>query len=150
MADTRLVYDDDCGFCTWWAEFLATRSDLQLVGFSDVSADVRDRLPDDWQECSHLVTDDRVYSCGASIEEALARSTYAPVVRPLVSQLRRLGSYGTVREWGYRQVADHRTAFGRLMSRRPPAQTTDPPTPGASHPAEEDSGGSDDDSAKAG
>jgi predicted DCC family thiol-disulfide oxidoreductase YuxK len=41
-----LVFDDDCGFCTWWAEFVAARSDVRLVGFSELDPDLRALLPD--------------------------------------------------------------------------------------------------------
>ncbi len=40
----RLVYDDDCGFCTWWADFIEDRSDLESLG-SLRSATTAERLP---------------------------------------------------------------------------------------------------------
>ena len=63
----RFVYDDDCGFCTWWAEFFAEHANLRLVGFSDMDGELLDRLPDEYEDCAHLVTDDELYSCGAAI-----------------------------------------------------------------------------------
>lgn len=127
MAAATLVYDDDCGFCTWWADVLAARSDLRVVGFSDLDddPDLRDRLPDDYQRCSHLVTAEAVYSCGASIEEALARSDLGGVARPVVDGLRRIGPYRALREWGYRRVAHNRDLGGKIVSKTPPARTSD-------------------------
>jgi len=117
-----LVYDDDCGFCTWWAEFLARRSDFRIVGFTDLSPDLRDRLPEDYEECSHLVTDGEMYSCGASVEEAFVRSDLGEAARPLVESLRRFDGYSAAREGGYRFVAGNRDLWGKVLSKRPPAR----------------------------
>lgn len=118
MTDATLVFDDDCGFCTWWARFVGERSDLRIVGFSGVTDDLRERLPDGYESCSHLVTDDAVYSCGASMEEAIARSE---ICRGLdlsepVGFFRHFEDYNRAREAGYRWVADNRGLLGRLIS----------------------------------
>ena len=120
-----LVYDDDCGFCTWWAEFFDERADVRIVGFSELDPELRERLPADYEECSHLVTDEGVYSCGASLEEALARSDVGPVARPVVDTLRGIGTYDTVREWGYHRIADNRALWGKLLSKTPPTREPD-------------------------
>ena len=122
MSDAVLVYDDDCGFCTWWAEFLDGRADLRIVGFSDLDPSLRERLPPDFESCAHLVTDDAVHSCGASIEEALLRTDVGSRFRPAVESLRTFGTYRNVRELGYRRVADTRAWWGKLLSKRPPAR----------------------------
>jgi predicted DCC family thiol-disulfide oxidoreductase YuxK len=83
---------------------------------------LRDRLPDDYEDCSHLVTEDRVYSCGASIEEAFARSDLGERARPVVDRVREFEGYGTVREGAYRWVADNRDLWGKLLSKTPPAR----------------------------
>ncbi len=115
----RLIYDDDCGFCTWSAEYAVARGEFELVGFSELTPDQHARLPTDYEECAHLLTDDAVYSCGEAIEETLSRlespSRYA------VAVFRRLPGHERVREPLYRQVADHRALFGRLFHREPPA-----------------------------
>jgi len=115
-APPRLVYDDDCGFCTRSARWVARRADVDLVGFSDLTPDQRARLPDDWRECAHLLTDDAVYSCGEAMEQAFALTGAAP--RKLVRVARRIPGHETVRDHGYRIVADHRGVFGRLLHRR--------------------------------
>jgi predicted DCC family thiol-disulfide oxidoreductase YuxK len=121
MSDVTLVYDDECGFCTWWADFFAKRSDFRIVGFSDLSDDERERLPDDYEECSHLLADGEVYSCGESLEQALVRSNLGESARPLVRFLRNFGDYNHFRETVYRQVANHRGDLGSVMSKTPPA-----------------------------
>lgn len=122
MADDVLVYDDDCGFCTWWAEYFETRASLPIVGFSDLDPELRERLPDNYKKCSHLVTDERVYSCGASIEEAFVRTRLGSFFLPLVKVLRRFSVYHAVREWGYRRFANNRIFWGKILSRTPPSR----------------------------
>ena len=122
MADATLVYDDDCGFCTWWADALAERADLELVGFSELEPSLRDRLPENYERCSHLLADGTRYSCGASIEEAFARSDLGEPARPAIERLRSLGPYNDLREWGYRRVSGNRSFWGRLVSKTPPVR----------------------------
>ena len=114
--EPALVYDDDCRFCTWWTEFVGDRSDLRLVGFSDLSADLLERLPADYEECAHLVTEEEVYSCGAAAEEALVRTEQGREARPLVEFLRGFEDYERARERLYRWSADNRDVFGQFLS----------------------------------
>ena len=116
----RLVYDDDCGFCTWCAEFAAERGEFELVGFEELTPDQLARLPDDYEECAHLLTDDRVYSCGAAIEETMTRVETPS--RHLAAAFQQLPGTESVRESLYREVADRRALFGKLASREPPAR----------------------------
>ncbi|UPW01144.1 DUF393 domain-containing protein [Halorussus gelatinilyticus] len=122
MSDATLVYDDDCGFCTWWADFFERRSDLEVVGFSELTDDQRTRLPDDYETCSHLLADGEVYSCGESLEQALVRSDVADELGPLVGFLRNFADYEELRESAYRAVADHRGELGSVVSKTPPAR----------------------------
>ena len=117
MTDATLVYDDDCGFCTWSAEWLDDNADVRIVGFSDIDDSLRDRLPPVYESCAHLVTEAGTYSCGGSIEEALLRTEYGSHARPLVSKLREYGAYRNAREWAYRRVADNRDLFGKVLSK---------------------------------
>ena len=117
------VYDDDCGFCTWWAAFFERRSDLPIVGFSETTDAQRERLPDDWEECAHLLTDERVYSCGEAIEAALERTGLLPSAgRTFLNQF---ADYGRLRERLYREAADRRELWGKFVSKEPPARRTD-------------------------
>lgn len=120
-----LVYDDDCGFCTYWAEYVAPRANLRLVGFSDLADEptIRSRLPESYDACSHLLTRTARYSCGASFEEAFLRSEAGRPFRPVVERLRSIGAYETLREWGYRRFAHNRIFWGRLTSKAPPNRT---------------------------
>ncbi|MFB6070687.1 MAG: thiol-disulfide oxidoreductase DCC family protein [Halanaeroarchaeum sp.] len=113
MTSPLLVYDDDCTFCTDAARALAARGDLRIVGFGDLSADLRDRLPDDYRTCAHLVTEDAVYSCGEAVERAFAHRSTAGSM--LVSTARRVPGYPALREAGYRLVANNRHLYGRAF-----------------------------------
>jgi len=126
VSDATLVYDDDCGFCTWWADFFERRSSFRIVGFSALTDRERERLPDDYESCSHLLADGTVYSCGESVEQALVRSAVGQSARPLVEFLRNFEDYARFRENAYRWVADNRSALGAVVSKTPPArQQTD-------------------------
>ncbi|WP_433626628.1 thiol-disulfide oxidoreductase DCC family protein [Halomicrococcus sp. NG-SE-24] len=117
MTRPLIVYDDDCGFCTWAAEYADEHGEFDLVGFSALDADQRARLPSEYDRCVHLLVDDRVYSCGEATEEILARTDSvggdaADLFRLLPSSARE-----RVREPLYRWVADHRSWFGRVLRR---------------------------------
>ena len=112
----RFVYDDDCGFCTWWAEFFAEHADLELVGFGEMDEELRRKLPEEYEDCAHLVTDDAVYSCGAAIEKALALSDVGRPVRPIFDVFNESEAYANLRERTYREVADRRALWGRYLS----------------------------------
>lgn len=120
MTNPTLVYDDDCGFCTWSAEFIARRSELRLIGFSELTPDQRGRLPENYKECAHLLADDSVYSCGKAMEEAFARSTHTAA--EIVPLLRQLSGHGWARNGVYRWIADNRDLFGTVLSSEPPAR----------------------------
>ncbi|MFB6202115.1 MAG: thiol-disulfide oxidoreductase DCC family protein [Halorhabdus sp.] len=108
-----LVYDDDCGFCTRAATFVARHGTVDIVGFSAVTPDLRDRLPEGYRDCAHLLTDDAVYSCGEAIERALAETELVP--SGLFAVCRSVPGYPSFREWGYRRVANNRETVGRLI-----------------------------------
>jgi predicted DCC family thiol-disulfide oxidoreductase YuxK len=107
-----LVYDDDCGFCTWSAEWVADRAPVALVGFSELTDAQIDRLPDDWRECAHLLTDETVYSCGAAMEQAFLLTDDDGT--RFVRAARQAPGYESARDRAYRFVADHRSWFGSL------------------------------------
>jgi len=122
MNTPTLVYDDDCGFCTWCARRIGEQSDVTLCGFSELDAATRERLPENYEQCAHLVTADAVYSCGESIEEAILQSEVGADLRPVVDLFRQFENYGTLRERAYRVVADRRDLFGKVVSSDPPAR----------------------------
>lgn len=115
----RLVYDDQCGFCTWCTVFALRRGDFEAVGFSELTPDQRARLPDDYESRAHLLTDDAVYSGGAAIEQVLAR--IYPVPDVVVDTLHELPGYPWLRETLYRLGADRRDLLGKYWRRTPPA-----------------------------
>lgn len=116
----RLVFDDDCGFCTWCAYFAERHGDVHPVGFTDLSPDQTARLPADWEDCAHLLTDDDVYSCGAAIEETLKRDF--GWLRPVFALLHLVPGYESLREWLYRWGANRRDWWGNIVREEPPAK----------------------------
>lgn len=117
MSRDAFVYDDDCGFCTWWAEFFAERTDLETVGFGELTDDQIERLPDDYESCAHLLTDEEVYSCGAAIEQAFVRADLPPGSEELVRFLGQFEDYERLRESLYREFADRRALWGQFLSK---------------------------------
>lgn len=123
MDSDVFVYDDDCGFCTWWAQFLADRTDFEMVGFSDLDEEHLERLPEDYESCAHLLTSDRVYSCGAAVERGLVRADVPPGSRDLFEFLDQFEDYRRFRERFYRAVADRRDLFGQFLHRESSPET---------------------------
>lgn len=122
MGEAVLVYDDDCGFCTWWADFFGARADIRIVGFTDVDEALRERLPEEYEDCSHVITDTAVYSCGSSFEAAFVRTSIGGWARPIVDFLRHFEDYERLRERCYRWIADRRDMWGKVISKTPPAR----------------------------
>lgn len=111
----RIVYDDDCGFCTWTATFADRHGDFELVGFSELTREEKVRLPVDYERCVHLLADGDVYSCGEATEQVLARLD--PTARQLFDVLRGFPGYAGTREKAYRWVADRRALWGKVVRR---------------------------------
>ncbi len=116
MGRDVFVYDDDCGFCTWWAEFFEHRTDLEIVGYEALTEEQRERLPEDYEDCSHLIADGTVYSCGAAIEQSLVRADLPPGSGELVRFLGQFEDYERFREKLYRELADRRGLWGQFIS----------------------------------
>lgn len=117
MSDGTFVYDEECGFCTWLAAYFGQRADLKLVGFAELTDEQRRRLPDEYEECSHLLTDEAVYSCGAAIEQALAAADVPPGSRDIFAFLRQFEDYERLRERLYWKLAERRALLGQFVSR---------------------------------
>jgi predicted DCC family thiol-disulfide oxidoreductase YuxK len=116
----RLVFNDDCGFCTWCANFAVRHGDVEKVGFQALTPDQLARLPDDYEDCTHLLTDDAVYSCGEAVERALVHDF--PVLAPVFAALRLVPGYAWLRERLYRLGADRRDWLGKIVRDEPPAR----------------------------
>jgi len=84
------------------------------IGFSELTADQRARLPDEYEACMHLLSDEAVYSCGEALEPSLSRCGI--VGRYIVRAASLFPYWGWVRERGYRFVADRRSVWGRFRS----------------------------------
>ena len=119
------VYDDECGFCTWCAQRLIDYSDLAVIGFSDLGDEQLARLPEDWRDGAHLITDEQVYSFGEAIEQAFERSELAPPkVDETLDFLRQFSDYNRLREKLYREAADRRALWGKFARQDSPVRRT--------------------------
>ena len=114
MATPRLVYDDDCGFCKWSVRWALRFGEFEPVGFDELTPDQKARLPDDYESCMHLLTDEAVYSCGEGFEQVVAR--WGRPCSAAVGLCRRLPGWVRFREGGYRWVADRRAVWGRYRA----------------------------------
>ncbi|SEO55396.1 Predicted thiol-disulfide oxidoreductase YuxK, DCC family [Halogranum amylolyticum] len=111
----RIVYDDDCGFCTWAAAFADRHGEFELVGFSELTRAEKVRLPANYESCVHLLVDGDVYSCGEATEQVLARLD--PTARQTFELLRGVPGYAKRRERLYRWTADRRALWGKILRR---------------------------------
>lgn len=123
MTDATFAYDDECGFCTWVAQQLLDHSDMDVVGFSELTDAETERLPDDWEEGAHLLTEDAVYSHGEAIEQAFLRADVAPPgADDVFGFLRQFQDYDRFRERLYREAAERRDVWSFLRSEEAPAR----------------------------
>ena len=110
-----MLYDADCGFCRWsLAKLLAwdRRGRLRPVALQSREADslLAGMREEERMASWHLVSDGEVRSGGAAFEPLLRM---LPGGRPLAALAARAPR---LTECGYRWVADHRSAFGRLLT----------------------------------
>ena len=123
MSRPLIVYDDNCYFCTWVAERSLYYGPFEIVGLSDVSDipdEQRKRLPEDYEECSQLITDETVYSCGEAAERTLARMF--PVLAVFFAIFRQIPGYSAFREWLYQEVSKNRPWIQKAIHSKPPAE----------------------------
>jgi predicted DCC family thiol-disulfide oxidoreductase YuxK len=118
LNEATLFYDADCGFCRWAVAKVARwdrRHALRLVTLQD--AGEADRLlgpldPDARMASWHLVTaDGRIHSAGGGV---------GPLLRLLPgggTAARLTEAVQPATDAAYRFVAEHRSAFGRLLTR---------------------------------
>jgi len=118
MADTMLLYDEDCGFCRWaLSHVLAWDRDgrLRAVALQSPEAEaLLPAMPPDRRMASwHLVdTDGRTWSAGDAVAPLLRR---LPFGAPLAAVAEAVPG---VIDRSYRWVAGHRTALGRVLGSR--------------------------------
>lgn len=118
-----VVYDDSCYFCTWVAEHSLYYGPFEIVGISDVADlpdDQQERLPDEYEECSQLITDEEVYSCGKAAERTLMRMF--PVLTIVFFVLGQVPGYPDFREWLYEVVSANRPWIMKVFHSEPPAE----------------------------
>jgi predicted DCC family thiol-disulfide oxidoreductase YuxK len=84
------------------------------VGFGELTTDQQARLPDEYNNCMHLLTDNAVYSCGEGFEQCIAHcgTTGASIVQ--IARLVPL--WEDIRKHGYQFIADRRSIWGKFRS----------------------------------
>jgi predicted DCC family thiol-disulfide oxidoreductase YuxK len=118
MADTTLLYDEDCGFCRWALSHVLAwdrNGRLRAIALQSPEAEAlvpamsRDRRMASW----HLVgADGRTWSAGDAVAPLLRR---LPFGTPLAAAAEAVPG---VIDWSYAWVAGHRTALGRVLGSR--------------------------------
>ncbi len=114
MATPRLVYDDDCGFCKYCVRWMLRFGEFEPVGYEELTPDQKARLPDEYDNCMHLLTDGAVYSCGEGFEQSFARCGRGGAAVMWVCK--QIPFWEQIRERGYRFVADRRALWGRYRA----------------------------------
>jgi predicted DCC family thiol-disulfide oxidoreductase YuxK len=117
-----IVYDDDCGFCTWSVEYAMANGEFAVVGFSELTDEQRHRLPEGHERCSHLLTEEEVYSCGGAAEATLIRLSGPAGIAGRTFGLLPVSVRRAVREPLYRVATDNRDKLGSLVRRDPPSR----------------------------
>lgn len=108
-----MIYDGDCGFCTYWVRRWRRKigSLLEITPLQDDAARPEDLPVHELEEAVHLVDPDgRVFRGAEAVFRALAlRRRYA-----LGWWLYRwMPGFRWISEWSYRWVANHRMAVSR-------------------------------------
>ena len=116
-----IVYDD-CGFCAWSVEYALSNEDFDVIGFSELTDEQRDRLPENYERCAHFLFEEEVYSCGAATEAALARLSGPAGVAGRAFRSLPVGVRRAVREPFYRLATDNRGRLGSLVRRDSPSR----------------------------
>lgn len=116
-----LVYDDDCGFCTWCAAWAARLGPFEPIGFANLTPDLIDRLPEGYHRCSHVLTAERVYSSGSSAEQVIVQTF--PSLHWLFVVIRLIPGYERLRNRLYWMIANRRSWFGKLLNATAPIET---------------------------
>lgn len=116
----KLVYQDNCRFCTRAAKWADNHGKFEPLGFDQLTDTERARLPSDYEECAHLVTDDAVYSSGEAVEQVLVRAGVLP--EAVVEFLRQFKDYPRLREAVYHFVSDQRNLLSMVIGEEPPVR----------------------------
>ena len=117
MARALILYDDDCGLCQWllaWFLRWDRAHKLQPIALQSSQAEnlLADLEPEQRMASWHLVSDGERRSAGAALPPLLR---LLPGGRPVAALFAHLPQ---LTERGYRWVADHRSALGKLVPDR--------------------------------
>jgi predicted DCC family thiol-disulfide oxidoreductase YuxK len=110
----RLIYDGDCGFCTYWAGYWRklTGDSVEYRPYREVAAQYPAISQADFQRAVQYIAAD---GCRASAAEAsFLTLTHAPGKGFWLALYRYLPGFAAVSEITYALIAAHRPAFFRL------------------------------------
>lgn len=108
-----MIYDGDCGFCTYWARRWRQKIGprLEITPLQNDARRPRDLPVRQLEEAVHLVEPDgTTYRGAAAVFRAMAMR---PAYAVLWWLYRYLPGFRPISEWVYRWVADHRTFVSR-------------------------------------
>ncbi len=112
-ASALMIYDGDCGFCTYWARRWRQKigDELEIAPLQDEPDRGTELARRDLEEAVHLVeSDGTIYRGAAAVFRALSRRRRYAWGWWLY---RHLPGFRTISEWVYRWVANHRMEVSR-------------------------------------
>ncbi len=107
-----LIYDGECGFCTYWAKRWREKSSeaIAIAPLQDETGWPSAVTRQDLEQAVHLVEHDEVYRGAEAVFKVLA---YGRWYGWLLWLYRYMPGVGPMMEWGYRWVANHRQFVSR-------------------------------------
>ncbi len=109
-----LIYDGDCGFCSYWARYWQklTGDRVRYQPYQEVAAQFPAIPLADFQRAvQYLAPDGRRASAA---EASFLTLSHAPGKRLWLALYRRLPGFAALSEWTYAFIARHRPAFHRI------------------------------------
>lgn len=116
----KLVYQGNCRFCAWAAKWADEHGEFEPLGFDQLTDSERARLPVDYEECAHIVTDETVYSRGEAVERALVHAGLLP--GEVVEFLGQFEDYPRLREAVYHSVSERRDLLSTVVGEESPVR----------------------------
>ncbi len=107
-----LIYDGDCGFCTYWAQRWRQRSDgkMSIAPLQEDPSRPDEIAIADLESAVHLVEGDAIYRGAEAVFKVLA---YGRGLGWMLWVYRHVPGWGRLMDWGYQWVADHRPLVSR-------------------------------------
>ncbi len=109
-----LVYDGDCGFCSYWARYWQklTGDRVEYRAYQEVAAQYPAISPADFQRAVQFIAPDGHHASAA--EASFLTLSYARGKGFWLALYRNLPGFAAVSEWVYAFIAAHRPVFFRV------------------------------------